>query len=172
MLHVNEELISRMPAEDQEKIRAEIALKKEELEKQEANKAEAKRQYELRKYPTLRELFQRINAPTVPHIRNAVLKRIHIILDYLRMPALPEGVEPTLEYSLGLLGRAEMSLRLIEEIGTIIQPFTGFSVIKVFPREAVELRDLMKERRRLAEELIRAITFNKIKETGIYEKEN
>ena len=171
-LYINEELVSRMPAEEQEKIRAEMALKKKEIEKQEA---ETKRQYELRKHPTLQELFKKINAPTVPHIRNAVLKRIHIILDYLRMPALPNEMEPDLEYSLGLLGRAEISLKLIEEIGTILQDVTGYTFIKVFPREMVELRDHIKAQQKLATKLVLAITFNKVKETGIYEpkdKEN
>jgi hypothetical protein len=174
-LYINEELVSRMPVEVQEKIRIDIALKKKELEEQEAEKAKTKRQYELRKHPTLQELFKKINAPTVPHIRNAVLKRIHIILDYLRMPALPNEMEPDLEYSLGLLGRAEISLKLIEEIGTILQDVTGYTFIKVFPREMVELRDHIKAQQKLATKLVLAITFNKVKETGIYEpkdKEN
>ena len=169
MLHVNEELISQMPVEVQEKIRIDIALKKKELEEQEAEKAKTKRQYELRKHPTLQELFKKINAPTVPHIRNAVLKRIHIILDYLRMPALPNEMEPDLEYSLGLLGRAEISLKLIEEIGAIFRDASNYGFLSVFPREMVELRDHMKEERILAEKLIRAITFQRVKETGIYE---
>jgi hypothetical protein len=84
-------------------------------------------------------------------------------------------MELTLEYSLGLLGRAEISLKLIEEIGTILQDVTGYTFIKVFPREMVELRDHIKAQQKLATELVLAITFNKVKETGIYEpkdKEN
>ena len=76
-------------------------------------------------------------------------------------------MEPTLEYSLGLMGRAEMSLKLIEEIGRILQDATGYTFIKIYPREAIELRDHMKERYMLAEELVRAITFQKIKEDGL-----
>ena len=174
-LYVNEELVSRMSPEQQAEVRAEIARRKKEVEAQEARDAETKRQYELRKHPTsgdngwrrLEALFKRINAPTVPHIRDAVLKRLHIIIAYLNMPALPSGMEPTLEYSLGLMGRAEMSLKLIEEIGRILQDATGYTFIKVFPREAIELRDHMKERYMLAEELVRAITFQKIKEDGL-----
>ncbi len=117
----------------------------------------------------MKQLFDKMKLQNVPHIKIAVLKRIHIIIDYLKMPALPDGMEPTLEYGLGLLGRAEVSLSLIEEIAKILQDFSPYTYIRTFPREAIQLREHIRTQRKLAEDLVRAIAFKQIKESGIYE---
>ena len=169
MLVVNEELISKMSPEQQVEVQADIARRKEEIKDQEVKQAEEKKQAELRKFPPLNVVFDRIKIRSCPHIKNAILKRIHIILDYLKMPALPEGIEPTLEYSLGLLGRAEISLSLIEEIGKILSDALGYSLIKIYPREAVELREHIRAQQKIANKLVLAIVFQKIKLTGMYE---
>jgi hypothetical protein len=135
----------------------------------EAKQAEEKRLYALRKYPTLKQIFDKMKLHNVPHVKKQVLKRIHIILEYLRMPALPDDMEPSLEYALGLMGRADMSLKLIEEIGSILQDFSPFTYIRTYPREAIELREHMRTQYKLADDLVRSIVFHKMKESGLYE---
>jgi hypothetical protein len=162
----------------QDSKRSFIEEKKAEYASMEEEAAEIRRQAELRRHPTLKQLFDRMyvfedytgmKLNNIPHVKMAVLKRIHIILDYLKMPAIPDEMEPSLEYALGLRGRADLSLELIEEIGKILQDFSGYSFIRTYPREALELREHMRTQSKLAGDLVRAIAFKKIKESGIYE---
>jgi hypothetical protein len=135
------------------------------------DKAEKEKQERLlRQHPPIKVLFDRITLCNQPGIKIQIAKRMYIILEYLATPPGLNGNRlPTLEESLALLGRADYALELIEEIGKILRDASGYTMINVYPREAVQLRDLCRERLILAKKFIRALTFQRLKEEGIYE---
>ena len=163
---INEKLLT---PENKDEVFAYAKARQEEYEAMQAKAEKDKKDAELRKYPSIRTLFDRMKLQNVPQVKAAVLKRFHIILEYLKTPALPDGMEPTMEYALSLLGRAEVSLSLIEEMAKILQDYSGYTYIRTYPREAIQLREHIRTQRKLAEDLVRAIAFNKVKEEGIYE---
>jgi hypothetical protein len=124
----------------------------------------------LRQYPTLKTLFEKITLRNQPHAKQAVVKRLHICVEYLSMHKLNDDELPSLEECLAMLGGAHMSLALIEEMKNILSNASGYSFISVLPREAVQLRNLCRERVKLAEQLVLAITFQKVKEEGLFEE--
>lgn len=146
-----------------------IKARQDEYADMQAKAEQARKEAELRKYPSIRTLFDSMKLRNVPHVKGAILKRFHIILNYLKMPTPPDDMNPSLEYALGLLGRSEICLSLIEEMAKILQDWSGYSYIKTYPREAIQLREHLRNQRKLAEDLVRAITFNRLKEEGIYE---
>lgn len=163
---INEKLLT---PENKDEVLAYAKARQDEYEAMQAKAEKDKKDAELRRYPTIKTLFDSMKLRNVPHVKAAVLKRFHIILNYLRMPELPDGMEPTMEYGLDLLGRVEVSLGLIEEMAKILQDYSSYTYIRTYPREAIQLREHLRTQRKLAEDLVRAIAFNKVKEEGIYE---
>jgi hypothetical protein len=124
----------------------------------------------LRQYPPFKQLFERISLRNQPHAKRAVAKRLHICVEYLSMHKLNDDNLPSLEECLAMLGGAHMSLALIEEMKDILSNVPGSSFSAVLPREAVQLRNLCRKRVHLEEQLVLALTFQKVKEKGLFEE--
>jgi hypothetical protein len=174
-MHINEELISKMSPEDQKKVREYAAQQQAEFEKREAEAQRQKEEAALRKYPTLKSIFDRIKGKGTNYskeIKRAVLKRTHICLTYLRMPEDMmefKADQITLDFALLMLGRVQAINMMVEDIGRILQDAFGYSLIRVYPREMVQLRELSKKQAELAQKLVWSVTFQMVKKEGTYE---
>lgn len=169
---VNEHLLPTDPTKRAEAM-AMIERSKKEFEESVRLREEKRKQDELIRHPPLKFLIEKLKKQNAPHIKKAMLKRIHIALTYLRVPdrLLEEGRQPTLEDALDILGRGEAKVMVLEDVARILQDFTGYHFIKVYPREIKALLDHCREEVTLARKMVWAITMNKVKEDGRYEQE-
>jgi hypothetical protein len=174
MIQVNQELLDKMPPEDQAAALARVEQLKKAEEEKEAQAAKAKEEAYLRKYPTLRSIFDRKSVANSGHLKQAVLKRIHICLTYLRTPDVESVRELkddqiTVDLAVSILGRTQATNMMIEDIGKILQDACGYSVLRIFPREMIELREHCKKQAALAEKLLWSVTLQMVKKEGMYE---
>jgi len=173
MIHLSEELISKMPPEEQKKVRDYAAQQQAEFEKQEAEAQKREEEAYLRKYSTLKSIFDRIKDTEYKEsIKRAILKRVHICLAYLRTPEDVQEFKAdqiTVDLALTILGRAQAVNMMIEDIGKILQDTCGYSMLRIFPREMVELREHSKKQAALAEKLLWSVTLQMVKKEGTYE---
>lgn len=174
MYQINEELVSKMAPEDQKKVRDYAAQQQAEFERREAEAKKRKEEEYLRKYPTLKSIFDRIKGGTKykEDIKRSVLKRIHICLAYLRTPedvAELKADQITVDLALTMLGRAQAVNMMVEDIGRILQDTFGYSCIRIYPREMIELREQCKKQAALAEKLVWSVTLQMTKKEGTYE---
>jgi len=169
MITINEKLI---PPEQRDSARAYAEARQVEYDAIKTREAKEKRDRQARQYPPLKTVMEKLKKINVPHVQRALLKRIHIALSYLRTP--PEvhapGHVPTLEEALAILGRAYVNVSLMTEVGKILRDYSGYSILTMYPREVFELKTHCEESLKLAEDMVRAITFQMIKEDGRYEK--
>jgi hypothetical protein len=168
---VNEEMLNKIPPDERDSARAYAEARQAEYEATEARQAKEKFDRQARQYPPLRTIMEKMKKLNVPHVTRAILKRLHIALSYLRIP--PDVVEPghvpTLEEALDILGRAYVNVSLMNDIGKILKDYSGYSTLMIYPREVFELKTLCEKNLNLAEQMVRAITFQMIKENGRYE---
>jgi hypothetical protein len=168
---VNQAMLDKMSPEQRKEAMNFFERQKVEYEATEARQAKEKRDRQARQYPTLVSVIEKMKKINVPHVNRAILKRLHIALSYLRTP--PEvhalGHVPTLEEALAILGRAFVNVSLMNEIGKILHDYSGYSTLMIYPREVFELKAHCEDTLKLAEQMVRAITFQMIKEDGRYE---
>lgn len=115
-------------------------------------------------HPPIRTIFGRLDK--CPHIKKRIAERLQIISELLSIEALDIKAEPTLETALMIFGRQRAISIFVEEIRNLLSDAlnTSFIMAKI-PRELFNLMELCKEQSSLADKLVKAICFQKLKES-------
>lgn len=122
-----------------------------------------------RMHPPIRVLFDRLTLRNQPAVKDRVIKRLRIATGILSTTELGlETREPSMELALIILGRAHAVSMLLTDIDKILQEATG-SMLSCLPRETWQLQQHIKEEVKLAEQMVKAIGFNSVKEAAANE---
>jgi len=117
-----------------------------------------------RMHPPIRVMFDRLTLRNQPAVKDRVVKRLRIATGILSTTTLGlETREPSMELALIILGRAHAVNLLLNDINMILQEATN-SRLDCLPRETWQLQQHIREEIKLAEQMVKAIGFNSIKE--------